>query len=148
MPYDFSQGYGNVQGADPLGSAVQGRGLQRRFQFQQQHPGSSFGPLPSAAWEGLFQAMQENGVDKVADNSVGEARGMFGQGGGNHFSALPSTYNPQFQHSAAQGGPLQGLQGAMPPGYQSHEQFMQNNPAAQAHQQRRQPVKPPTSGGY
>lgn len=67
---------------------------------------------------------------------------------GSSFGALPSTYNPSFQHSALQGGPLQGLQGAMPPGYQSHNQFMQNNPAAQAYQQRRQPAKPPTSGGY
>lgn len=139
------QGYGNVQGADPLGNAVQGRGMQRRFEFAQEHPGTSFGPLPDPKWEGLFQAMQEQGVDKVADNSVGEARGMWGNGTSDpyrpRFSSLPSTYNPNYQQSAL--GPLQGLQNAMP---QSHEEFMQTNPAARAHRQ--QPAKPTTSGGY
>ncbi len=116
MAYDFSQGYGSQPGADPLGIAVQGRGMDRRFNFAQQHPGSSFGPLPSPMWEGLFQAMQENGVSKVGEESGGQ------------FGALPSTYNPNFQQSAASsGGPLSGLQSAMPAGYQTHEQFMAKN---------------------
>lgn len=46
-------------------------------------------------WEGLFQAMDEQGVEKVADNSVGAARGMWGGGG-----VSTPTFDPRFQHSA------------------------------------------------
>lgn len=124
MAYDFSQGYGGVAGADPLGIAVQGRGMQRRFQFAQQNPGSSFGPLPSAAWEGLFQAMQENGVNKTKFDSGGQ------------FGSLPSTYNPAFQQSALnKSNPMTGLSQAYQP--QSHESWMGSNPAAQAYQKGR-----------
>jgi len=50
------------------------------------------------------------------------------------FGALPSTYNPAFQHSAVENnGALSGLQGA----YQPHQDWMQKNPAAQAYQRGR-----------
>jgi hypothetical protein len=82
---------------DPLGIDVQSRGINRRWNYGIEHPEArlSGGPLPDPRWEGFFQAMSDQGVTKMADNSVGQARGMFAPK-----AAAPSTYNPDFQGSA------------------------------------------------
>lgn len=103
---------------DPLGIAVQGRAQaarqSRHLNEDWGHP--TFGPLPDPKWDGFFQAMKEQGVTGLADNSVGVKKGMFG-------AAPPSadTYNPQFQTTAltpsrqinAQPPSLLGLDGAI-----------------------------------
>lgn len=94
---------------DPLGIDRMARGVNSRFEFQQQNPGNAFGPLHSAQWDGFFQALQDQGVKRLADNSIGQARGMFpGQ------EATPNTYDPRYQTSAvAAAGPSNQV-GAMP----------------------------------
>mgnify|MGYP001589202491 CR=1 FL=1 len=82
--------FGFNQGDDPLGIGLQERGRQNRERFNQagqanaaQHGQLVPFSLPSLSMspsmEGLFQAMQERGMDKLADPSVGAARGMWGQ---------------------------------------------------------------------
>jgi hypothetical protein len=83
---------------DPLGIDRGIRGMNNRFNFQQQNPGNAFGPLPSMQWEGFFQGLQDRGVSKVGDSST--RRGF-----GPQFGALPSTYNPDFQVSASESMP-------------------------------------------
>jgi hypothetical protein len=139
--------FGGKYGDDPLGIALQDRAAQAR---QQQHMDEMEGdinhrmiggPLPSAAWDGLLQAMAERGVRRVGASS-GTA-------------ALGPTYDPGYQTSAVDqansnniaspyhgqsldrratatrqllpgyGGPMEGLQGAAP--YQTHEQWMAEN---------------------
>jgi hypothetical protein len=80
---------------DPLGIALQSRAADKRFRFQQDHPGSSFGPLPDSRWDGFFQAMDEAGVDGVADSSVGAKKGMW-----SGKAPMGSTYDPRYQTSA------------------------------------------------
>lgn len=82
---------------DPLGIGVQARGRAHRQAYEMQNLGHNMGPLSSSMWDGFFQAMQEQGVRGVADNSVGVARGMFGA------TPQTSTYDPSFQSSALQG---------------------------------------------
>lgn len=144
MAYDFSQGYGNVQGADPLGISVQARGMDRRFNYAQQHPGSSFGPLPNPMWEGLFQALQEQGVDNVVGGNAPNSNAFVGQkqltgkygareSGPQGFEPATGELNPIPQANSrpfdvpsdrwSRGaisdvwsrGPMQGLQQAAPP---------------------------------
>lgn len=83
------------QNSDPLGIGVQSRAAQNRFNFNVENPGTSFGPGHSAAWDGFFQAMQDQGVSNVGDSSTR-------MGFGPQFGALPSTFNPRFQTSAVQ----------------------------------------------
>lgn len=70
----------------------------------QGHRLGNFGPAPDPSWDGYFQAMGEQGVDNLADNSVGAKRDMWSP-----HQPLPSTYNPNFQTSA-----LAGLRMAKP----------------------------------
>lgn len=65
---------------DSAGVAIKNRAANQRWNYM---TGEGFGRSPinslgmGSDWEGLFQAMQEMGVDNVADNSVGQRRGMF-----------------------------------------------------------------------
>lgn len=80
---------------DPGGISLMNRARQNRLEYEQQNRGRNFGPLSDPRWDGFFQAMNEAGVSRIADNSVGEARGMFpGK------EPLPSTYDPTYQQSA------------------------------------------------
>lgn len=117
-------------GLDPLGIGVMGRGQQSRSQQHLDEMDGDInsrmvgGPLPNAAWDGLLQAMQEHHVGRVGQTSA--------------TPALPSTFNPAFQHSAVEeSGPstnmaapglaVAGLQQAGPsePGYGvDHEEWM------------------------
>ena len=83
----------NYDTTDPLGIDRQSRGLNSRFRYAQEHPGSSFGPLPSAGWSGYFQSLQDAGVSRLGDSSTRP-------GFGSQFGALPDTYDPNFQASA------------------------------------------------
>lgn len=93
-PEFFNPMFGGKFGADPLGIALQDRAQQarqaQRMQDFEYNTGSlglgSAGPLPSAAWDGLFQAMAERGVRRAGQSS-GTA-------------ALGPTYDPGFQTSA------------------------------------------------
>lgn len=89
--------FGNNSGDDPLGIAVQGRAqAARQTQHLQDWGHPSFGPLPDPKWDGLFQAMGEQGVTGVADNSVGAKRGMWNpQIGGVHPSQNRMPGSPQ-----------------------------------------------------
>jgi len=85
----------NYETKDPLGIDRGIRGLNSRFDFQQQNPGNAFGPLPSMQWEGFFQSLKDNGVTGLGDSSTKA-------GFGPQFGALPSTYNPSYQGSAVE----------------------------------------------
>lgn len=53
------------------------------------------GPISDPKWDAFMQAMDEAGVSKVGDDSMGVEKGMWG-------AASPgvSTFNPAFQSSA------------------------------------------------
>lgn len=53
------------------------------------------GPMGDPRWDAFFQAMDEAGVSKAGDNSMGVKQGMFGGA-----APLPSTFDPTFQRSA------------------------------------------------
>lgn len=80
---------------DPLGIGVKSRGMNRRQQFEMRNLGHNMGPLADPQWQGLLQALQEAGVSRVADNSVGEARGMFSPS-----TPYEPTFDPETQSSA------------------------------------------------
>lgn len=110
---------------DPLGIAVQGRAQAAR---QKQHLDDwghpTFGPLPDPKWDGFFQAMGEQGVTGLADDSVGVKKGMFSA-----TPDLPDTYDPTRNQVTSLKGPvgrsnqinsralpsMNGLDGAMKP---------------------------------
>lgn len=112
---------------DPSGNSLRQRASMYKSQFDQagqdearQHGQlvgfGGLGPLQDPMWQGLFQALDEQEVDKVAGASPSPTT---------RYSALPEaqmgyapTFNPQFQRSAVTGKgmhqnmPLQGLMGA------------------------------------
>lgn len=131
---------------DPLGIGLKMRAQEHRRQFDETGRTNALnhgqmvgfghlGPLQDPMWEGLFQAMDEQGVDKTAG------------GDSNGYSGLPEStagiYKPTYgtgQQSAAQPMPYtqsaaqRGLQAAGTPFQNprgSHNDFMANNPAAQ-----------------
>ena len=83
---------------DPLGIGLKARAANQRRDLEVRNLGHNYGPLSDPAWDGFFQAMNEAGVDNLADNSMGAARGMFSAK-----PPLPSTFNPAFQTSATMG---------------------------------------------
>lgn len=82
---------------DPLGIAVQGRAQQaRQAQHLQDWGHPTFGPLPDPKWDGFFQAMGEQGVTGLADDSVGAKEGMWSDTS----RSWEPTFDPSFQTSA------------------------------------------------
>jgi len=65
----FSTGPGADPENDPLGIALQGRGMAHRAAYDQaefqRNPYAKSGPLPSPMWEGFHQALSERGVDRL-----------------------------------------------------------------------------------
>lgn len=95
--------FGNVPGDDSLGIALQQRAAASR---QQQHLTTdwnhpTFGPLPDPKWDGLFQAMDEQHVDKVA--------GGPSPSGSNAFRGQPMQMGGAFPTATGQrSGPMMG----------------------------------------
>lgn len=93
-PNYFHPMFGGKYGDDPLGIALQDRAQQtRQAQRLEDFEGNTgslglggAGPLPSAAWDGLMQALAERGVRRLGQSS-GTA-------------ALGPTYDPTTQTSA------------------------------------------------
>ncbi len=55
---------------DPLGTNLKRRGMDAYYaEARQSDPNYMSGPLPDPQWEGLFQAMKEQGVGKVGMDS-------------------------------------------------------------------------------
>lgn len=119
---------------DSLGNGLMQRAAAHRTQFNQdaqenarQHGQlvgfGQLGPLQDPMWEGLFQAMDEQGVRGVKGGDAGGYQGL----PESHAGIYQPTFNPQYQQSAHQqmgpatglnpnmSGPLGGLQGAMAP---------------------------------
>lgn len=82
---------------DPLGIAVQGRAQQaRQAQHLKDWGHPTFGPLPDPKWDGFFQAMGEQGVTGVADDSVGVKKGLWSDTS----RSWEPTFDPASQTSA------------------------------------------------
>ena len=82
---------------DPLGIGVQSRGMDSRFQYNIDHPGSSlFGPLPDPRWEGFFQALKEAGVENLVgpEDKPGESHQL--RGTPTSFGAGGEEYGPRY----------------------------------------------------
>lgn len=76
----FDTMFGGASDPDRLGIGLKSRAKRERMSADPREGfGRHVGPLGDPQWAGFFQALQEAGVDRVADNSVGEARGMFPQ---------------------------------------------------------------------
>lgn len=88
---------------DPLGIGLRSRAAQAKTRRNPTGLGS-MGPLGDPQWDAFFQALDENGVDRLADNSVGVKRGMFPQG-----PPRASTYDPATQSSAVDVSPSNQL---------------------------------------
>lgn len=99
---------------DPLGNGLKSRAAEYKNAWQQAADQNArdhgqlvsfghIGPLSNPAWDGFYQAMQEKGVDRLADSSVGMKKGMFGG-----FDA-PDTFNANFQQSAVASKPSNQL---------------------------------------
>lgn len=135
--------FGYNQADDPLGIGLQERGRQHRELYGRaaEQNARNHGQLVSygmpslnmsPSMEGLFQSLQESGVDNVgaqAGSPLGPLPstaqpfqagmgqyapksthlGMAAHGGGDTGMGVPNTYNPHFQSSA-----VRGLQGAAP----------------------------------
>ncbi len=76
----------NPLDTDPLGIGLQARAADRkRAQNAQDQatmsPGEwnnrPIGPASDPQWDGFFQSLYENGVEGMADNSVGVKKGMW-----------------------------------------------------------------------
>jgi len=79
------------------GRAKENRRMQEAESYAQtgRLPRTSFmGGLPPQ-WDAWFQALEDQGVTKLGDQSVGEAKGMFPKR-----APLPSQFNPAYQSSA------------------------------------------------
>lgn len=85
------RGYGGAPGgspyqgtwtpqSDPLGNALQQRGVQNYLNSNWSNgtfkPQTIGGPGMNPQWQGYFQALQESGVNNLADPSVGARHGM------------------------------------------------------------------------
>lgn len=76
---------------DPLGVGLKSRAKQSRWRNRDQTRGRNLGPLSDPQWDAFFQAMDEQNVSKLADSSVGAARGMWDDHEArNEWSAIPS----------------------------------------------------------
>lgn len=60
------QGSGFSPSSDPLGIGLQARGRANRIATQTANPATQVGPLPSPEWEGMLQALHEQGVQGLA----------------------------------------------------------------------------------
>ena len=60
-----------------LGTGLRERERRRQEEFKYHGTGLNTIMPPSLAWDAFFGGMRENGVDRLADQSVGERRGMF-----------------------------------------------------------------------
>lgn len=106
---------------DRLGVGLRSRAKQQDRAYARQF--GSAGPLKDPMWSAMFQAMQEQGVTGLADESVGQKRGMFAPTApGAHIGLLPH------QASASQGASNQ-INAPRPPARprplpQSHDSFM------------------------
>lgn len=86
-----SQGPSWLRNTDPLGIALKQRARDTRADLNPTGLGS-MGPLMDPMWDGFMQAMSEQGVDRLGDDSMWEARQ---RGGGKlayaHKMGLPSV---------------------------------------------------------
>jgi hypothetical protein len=146
---------------DPLGIGVIGRAQDARnrdlndsFSDDINSPGwgGRGGPLPDPAWQGLMQAFSEKGVDKLVGGNVPNSRAFSGQNlGRERWGTIPNATGVEGEMAQPQmlpgyGAPdnrlsiMNGLTSAFKPedgvggNYQTHEQWMGSNPAAQAYQ--------------
>lgn len=79
------------------GMSQRARGMQKRFEYDQEH-GSSFGPLPDPQWAGFFQALEDQGVDRVGQMAMSPG--------------TAPTFDPSYQSSAlGRNGVLRNAQG-------------------------------------
>lgn len=89
---DPSQGPSWLRNTDPLGIGLRERSRQARAQFNPTGLGMS-GPLMDPMWDAYLHSMMENGVSDLADNSVGDARGMtVGVGNRQPYGTTASKY--------------------------------------------------------
>lgn len=77
---------------DPAGAALKNRAAQTYWDHQMQRaPGGPINSLYNSEWSPFFQALEEAGVDRLADNSVGRKRGMWGGNTAQSTSITPAT---------------------------------------------------------
>ena len=60
-----------------VGLGLRERERRQKAEYQMRGTGLAGGFKPGLAWDALFGGMREAGVDRLADQSVRERRGMF-----------------------------------------------------------------------
>lgn len=137
--------FGNVFGDDPLGIALKDRAQQQRFAYQTGEGWGipQLGPLPDPAWQGLFQALSERGVDRLVGGEapgsnafvgVEQLPGKYGASESGPQGFAPATGErsmlPGYGAPDDRNNIIRGLNQAYIPmgqGYQSHNQWMAEN---------------------
>jgi hypothetical protein len=83
---------------DPLGIGLRQRAGDRQSAYYNENPAARMAHaniFSDPRWDAYFQSLDEAGVSKLADQSVGEAKGMFPAS-----APAASTYDPSYQTSA------------------------------------------------